>query len=421
MSYTSVKGMDDIVPPQSCLWADIEKKARHIFESFGFYEIKTPVVEKTELFTRGIGTATDIVEKQMYIFTDKNGDSLALRPEGTAPVVRAYIEHQLYHPDPYQKLYYMSPMFRYERMQKGRTRQHMQLGAEVFGASSPRIDAEVIFMLTQFYQAIGIENFKVQINSLGCKACRPGYREKLLAHFRHRISELCEDCKKRLEKNPLRILDCKNEQCQKVAVSAPQMTNHLCAECRAHFEGVKTSLNQLNVTFEVNPNIVRVLDYYVRTTFEIVSSDLGAQSALGGGGRYDGLVAALGGPDVSGIGFGSGIERLIIALEKKVPLGSATPQNYVDLFISALGPKAQAFSYGLINKLRLQGVRAEVDYDDHPLKTQMKKADRMNSRFVLIIGEDEMNKGEAILRNMNTKEQKSIPFGDILNEMEKNT
>ena len=409
MSYTSVKGMDDVLPPHSCLWAHVQKKARHLFEAFGFSEIITPVLERTELFIRGVGQTTDIVEKQMYTFLDKNGDSLALRPEGTASVVRAYIEHQLYHPDPYQKFYYWGPMYRYERMQKGRYRQFYQFGVEVFGASSPRVDAETIFMLTQLYHTLGIKSFEVQINSLGCKDCRPTYREKLLTFLQSKKSSLCEECQRRLEKNPLRILDCKNEGCQKVAKEAPRLTDHLCATCNSHFEDVKVALNQLNVVFQVNPNIVRGLDYYVRTAFEIVSSDLGAQNALGGGGRYDGLVANLGGPDVPAFGFACGIERLMIALENQEALPAT-----LDLFIAALGAKAQAFSYGLVNKLRLQGVRAEVDYEDRPLKTQMKKADRMSSRFVLIIGDDEMDKGEAVLRNMTTKEQKNISFGEIL-------
>lgn len=408
MSYTSVKGMDDVWPPQSLLWAQVEKKARHLFEAFGFSEIITPVLERTELFTRTVGQTTDIVEKQMYTFLDKNGDSLTLRPEATASVVRAYIEHQLYHPDPYQKFYYWGPMYRYERMQKGRYRQFYQFGVEVLGASSPRIDAETIFMLTELYRMLGVKNFEVQINSLGCKTCRPPFRESLLAFLTSQKSSLCEECQRRLEKNPLRILDCKNETCQSVAKQAPHMTDHVCVECKNHFEAVKVSLNQLNVIFQINFNIVRGLDYYVKTAFEIVSSGLGAQNALGGGGRYDGLVAELGGPDVPAFGFAGGIERLMIALQNQSDVKSTC-----DLFIAALGPKAQAFSYGLVNKLRLQGVRAEVDYEDRPLKTQMKKADRLKCSFVLIIGEDEMSKGEAVLRNMKTKEQKSIPFDKI--------
>ncbi len=414
MSYTSVKGMDDIFPPQSFLWAEVEKKTRHLFEAFGFSEIITPVLERTELFSRGVGQTTDIVEKQMYTFLDKNGDSLSLRPEGTASVVRAYIEHQLYHPDPYQKFYYWGPMYRYERMQKGRYRQFYQFGVEVFGAESPRVDAETIFMLTQLYQSLGIKNFEVQLNSLGCKTCRPPFREKLLTFLKSKKSSLCEECGRRLEKNPLRILDCKNEGCQTIAKQAPHMRDSLCTDCKNHFEGVKISLIQLNVTFTVNPNIVRGLDYYVKTAFEIVSSGLGAQNALGGGGRYDDLVAELGGPTVPAFGFACGIERLMMTLENK-----EETQTSCDLFIAALGDKAQAFSYGLINKLRVQGVRSEIDYDNRPLKTQLKKADRMNSRYVLMIGDDELSKGEALLRNMTTKEQKSVAFGDILEVVQK--
>ncbi|HBQ21526.1 MAG: histidine--tRNA ligase [Deltaproteobacteria bacterium GWA2_38_16] len=415
MSYTSVKGMDDLCPPESYRWAEIEKKAKAIFESFSFSPIVTPAVERTELFSRGIGRATDIVEKQMYTFLDKNGESLSLRPEGTAPVVRAYLEHQLYHPDPYQKFYYWGPMYRYERMQKGRYREFHQFGVEVFGSASYRIDAEIIFMMMHLYRELGVKKFEIQLNSLGCHECRPKYREQLLKELRGQKSALCADCQNRLEKNPLRTFDCKNEGCQKIAqTTLPRMVDHLCEPCKAHFEGVKTALNQLNTPFILNPNIVRGLDYYVRTTFEIVSGDLGAQNALGGGGRYDGLVKELGGKDTPAFGYAGGIERLLLVLENETQ-----PKYGVNVFVAALGPKAQAFSYGLIHKLRLKGIKCEIDYDDSSLKAQMKKADRMNSQCVLIIGEDEMNKGEAILRNMSTKEQKTIPFGEILDEFKK--
>ena len=412
--YRSLKGMKDLLPPESFLWAAIQSKARALFESFGFSEISTPLVEYAELFTRHVGPTTDIVEKQMYIFKDKKGDSIALRPEGTAPIVRAYLEHQLYHPDPYQKFYYWGPMYRYERMQKGRYRQHTQLGVEVFGATHPRIDAETIALLAQFYRVVGIEAFEVQINSMGCRECRPKFLKKLLDDLKPKKAELCHDCQRRLEKNPMRVLDCKEEGCQQRVKGAPRILEHLCRDCEGHFEGLKEALHQLNVVYTINPFVVRGLDYYVKTAFEIVSSALGAQSSLGGGGRYDGLVKSLGGADIPGFGFGAGIERLVLALPDAGKTGIRT-----DLFVAALGSKAQAFSYALVNKFRTRGVRTEVDYENRPLKAQMKKADRLGARYVLMMGDEEMDKGEALLRNMDTKEQKSIPMGDLLKRIKK--
>lgn len=412
MPYENVKGMNDILPPESSLWGELETLARRLFESFGFSEIITPVVERTDLFTHSVGQTTDIIEKQMYTFEDKNGESLSLRPEATAPVVRAYLEHRLYDPDPYRKFYYWGPMYRYERMQKGRYRQFYQFGLEVFGAPSPRIDAETIYLVTQFYKEAGVKSFEVRINSIGCPACRPPYREKLSTYLKPFSSQLCAECQRRLEKNPLRILDCKQAGCQQISTKAPKLIDHLCQPCGDHFGGLKEALHQLNVENVIHPNIVRGLDYYTRTAFEIVSSDLGSQDALGGGGRYDGLVKTLGGADIPGFGFAGGIERLVMVLSKPVTLS-------VDLYVAALGEKALAFSYALTNKLRMQGIRTEIDYGDLPLKNQMKKADRLNARFVLMIGDQEMNAGEAMLRNMTTKEQVKIPFGDLRDAIQK--
>lgn len=412
MPYENVKGMNDILPPESSLWGELETLARRLFESFGFSEIITPVVERTDLFTHSVGQTTDIIEKQMYTFEDKNGESLSLRPEATAPVVRAYLEHRLYDPDPYRKFYYWGPMYRYERMQKGRYRQFYQFGLEVFGAPSPRIDAETIYLVTQFYKEAGVKSFDVRINSIGCPACRPPYREKLSTYLKPFSSQLCTECQRRLEKNPLRVLDCKQAGCQEIAVKAPRLIDHLCQPCGDHFEGLKEALHQLNVENVIHPNIVRGLDYYTRTAFEIVSSDLGSQDALGGGGRYDGLVKTLGGADIPGFGFAGGIERLVMVLSKTTTLS-------VDLYVAALGEKALAFSYALTNKIRMQGIRTEIDYGDLPLKNQMKKADRLNARFVLMIGDQEMDAGEAILRNMTTKEQVKIPFGDLRDAIQK--
>lgn len=415
MPYTSVKGMNDILPPQSFLWAEIEKIVHPIFKSFGFSPVMTPVVEKSELFSRSIGAACDIVEKQMYVFKDEGDDEfLALRPEGTASVVRAYIEHHLAKENPYRKLYYWGTMYRHEKMQKGRSREFHQFGAEVFGSSSPRTDAETIFMLVSILKALGVKNFEVQLNSLGCKECRPEYRKDLISFFQKKRPELCQDCQKRLEKNPLRILDCKNEGCRKTAKQAPKVLDHLCQGCEEHFKLVQSALTQLKVSFVLNPNIVRGLDYYVRTAFEIISSDLGAQNALGAGGRYDGLVEELGGENIPAFGFAFGVERLALILDNERKF-----KDVLNLFVAALGEKAQSFSFELVNELRLKGIRTEMDYEDRPLKYQMKKADRLNAAFVLILGDDEFSKGHAILRNMETKEQKSIPLDRLWPILEK--
>lgn len=403
--------MNDILPPESHLWAEIEKKARVLFRHFGFSEIITPVAEKTELFTHSVGQATDIIEKQMYTFEDKNGEKISLRPEGTAPVVRSYLEHNLFYPDPYRKLYYWGPMYRYERMQKGRYRQFYQYGVEIFGTPSPRIDAETIFMLTEFYREVGLQKFEVQVNSLGCSQCRPAFREKLLQYLPKYESDLCVDCRRRLKKNPLRVLDCKEEKCMEIANQAPQLIKMLCEACHTHFNLLRESLHQLNVDFVENSKIIRGLDYYMRTAFEIVSYDLGSQNALGGGGRYDGLVKSLGGTDIPAFGFAGGVERLLLVLPQK------DLKETIDLFIAALGEKSQAFSFGFIHKLRKKGVRCDIDYDDHALKTQMKKADRLNAKYTLLMGEDEISKGIAILRNMITKEQKSIRIANLLEDI----
>jgi len=409
LQYKSLRGMSDLLPPESLLWGRIRRTAQELFENFGFSEILTPVLEKTDLFTRNVGQTTDIVEKQMYTFEDKRGDSISLRPEGTTPVVRAYLENQLYHPDPYKKLYYWAPMYRYERMQKGRYRQHTQVGAEVFGIDHPHIDAETIYMLTQFYDAVGLKSYQVEINSLGCQDCRPKYRVLLLKALRPQIKDLCADCNRRLEKNPMRTFDCKQEGCVEIAATLPLLMDHLCEACSKHFDQVKVSLGQLNLAFTVNPKIVRGLDYYVRTAFEIIGENLGAKNALGGGGRYNGLIKSLGGNDIAGFGFGAGIERLVLALEDE-----AKPKPEIDLFVAALGGKAQSFSYALVNKLRLQQLSVEIDYEDRPLKKQMQRADRMNAKYVLIIGENEIDKGEAVLRNMTTKVQKDLSIGKLL-------
>ena len=412
--YKSVKGMHDLIPPASKLWSKIEKTAQTLFESFGFQKIVTPIVEEADLFMRSVGETSEVVQKQMYVFKDKKDKTLCLRPEGTASVARAYVEHRLFHPEPYQKLYYWGPMYRYERMQQGRYRQHFQVGVEVFGSADPRIDAETIYVLSQFYQKLGISNFQTEINSIGDATCRPKFRDLLVSYFKKYEKDLSEDGKLLLERNPLRLFDSKEEAIQKICQSAPVITQHLCVPCKTHFEAVQRALTQLNVSYHVNPHIVRGLDYYCKTAFEIVSGGLGAQNALGAGGRYDGLVQSLGGPDIAAFGFATGIERLMLALE-----GTQEPGYDVDVFVCALGEKAQAFAFGLVNKMRMQNISTEVDYEDRALKKQMQKADRMNARYVLIVGDTEIEKGEAVLRNMKTKVQRDISFSNILEVLQR--
>src|SRR5512137_2605352 len=352
MEIKAIRGFNDILPDEIGKWQFVEKTAREVFEGFGFSEIRIPILERTELFSRGIGEATDIVEKEMYTFTDRSGNSLTLRPEATASMARAYLENQIYSFDPVAKLYCIGPMFRYERPQKGRYRQFYQIDAEVFGVENPMVDAEVIVMLIHFLKRVGLEKLELQINSLGDRDCRPRYREELKKFLTKKSFQLCEDCQRRLQTNPLRIFDCKVEDCKQTILGAPQVTDYLCASYVNHFEGVKEYLSMAGLTYVLNPRMVRGLDYYTRTAFEVVSYDLGSQNAVTGGGRYDNLFQEIGGLDVPGIGFAVGMERLISLL----PEGKGfvkTPH----LFIAALGQESQEQAYRLLTEMHLQGIR----------------------------------------------------------------
>jgi len=403
VSITGIKGMNDILPEEVSRWQFVEAAARRIFHTFGFREIRVPVVEKTELFCRSIGETTDIVEKEMYTFLDKSDNSLTLRPEGTAPVMRALIEHKLYNLDPVQKLYYTGPMFRYERPQKGRYRQFHQMGAEVVGIDDPLIDAQLLAMLHQFFVEIGLADVSLQINSLGCPECRPAYRAALIAYLEQRLDSLCDDCKRRYSSNPLRVLDCKAAGCKEATVDAPTMPEHLCAACDEHFSQVQGHLQAVAVPFERNPRMVRGLDYYTRTTFEMVTDRLGAQSAVAAGGRYDGLVRDLGGPALPGIGFAMGLERVVLLLAER-DLAGARP----DIFIAALGPEAARRGFTLLTTLQRQGISGEMDYAGKSLKAQLRRADKLQVRYTLIIGEEEMKTGRAPLRSMNDGTQQDV-------------
>ena len=404
----SITGFKDILPEGVGKWQLIESAARALLEDYGFSEIRIPIVEKTDLFSRSIGESTDIVEKQMYNFQDRDGSSITLRPEGTASAVRAYIEHNLYTKEPVQKLYYIGPMFRHEKPQRGRLRQFHQIGAEVFGIKNPSIDVEIFELLVHYFKELKIGGLSLQINSLGCSKCRPSYVEEVKKYLKGGYSELCEDCKRRRTKNPLRILDCKKEGCRDIASQAPIILSFLCPECHRHFEAVKEQAVGLDIPFEVNPRIVRGLDYYTKTTFEIVSPDLGAQNAVVAGGRYDGLVKELGGPDVPALGFALGMERVVELL-------SWEERDYgnPNLFIIPLGEEARGLAIQVMSAVRPLKIRTEIEYEDKTLKAQMRRADKLRARYVLIIGDEELKKGEGILRDMRKKTQENLPLDPL--------
>lgn len=405
MSLTAIKGCNDILPGESERWQYLEQAARRIFERYGFSEIRVPIMEKTELFCRSIGDATDIVEKEMYTFTDKGDNSVTLRPEGTAGVMRAFIEHKLHAADPQSRLYYLGPMFRYERPQKGRYRQFHQIGAELTGVHDPLADAQVLGMLTAFFREIGLDEPTLQINSLGCPDCRPGYRTVLMAFIEQRLDSLCEDCKRRFATNPLRILDCKVPGCIEATANAPSMLEHLCTPCNDHFAGVRRYLDIAAIPYAINSRMVRGLDYYTRTTFEMVTTLLGAQSAVAAGGRYDGLISQLGGPAIPGIGFAMGLERVALLV------GDRDFTAVPDLFIATrggAGERERAFQ--LLHELLTVGLRADLDYEGKSLKSQMRRADKSGARYSMVIGEDELSTGIISIKCMKDGSSQMIPL-----------
>ena len=412
MSITAIKGMNDILPGTVETWQFLEQKAREVFGAYGYSEIRTPVVEKTELFCRSIGETTDIVEKEMYTFDDKSDNSLTLRPEGTAPVMRSFIQNRLHTLDPVSKLYYMGPMFRYERPQKGRYRQFHQIGAEVIGVEDAKIDAQVLAMLHHYACAIGIEAVELQVNSLGCPECRPDYRMVLIVYLEERLDSLCSECQRRYKTNPLRVLDCKSAGCKEATADAPSVLDHLCTGCEEHFAQVLGHLQSLEIPYSVNARMVRGLDYYVRTTFELVTDQLGSQNAVAAGGRYDGLVESLGGPALPGIGFAIGLERLVLMKE-----ASQAVAVRPDLFLAAMGDEATAQVFVLMSKLQRAGVRAEMDYMGKSLKAQMRRANKLNARFTLIIGEEELRTGNAELKDMDQSRQIQVALAGLEQEL----
>jgi len=405
MKINAVKGFHDILPGETEVWSRLEDEARGIFGRYGYSEIRIPILEKTELFSRAAGETTDIVEKQMYSFEDVDGSSLTLRPEGTASVVRAYIENGIYGREPVSKLYYLGAMFRRERPQKGRLRQFHQIGAEVLGRDDPLVDAELLIMLADYFTALGLASARIELNSLGDSVCRPAYREELRRWAESRKQDLCADCNRRLERNPLRIFDCKEDAAK--TADAPVMIDYLCQACAEHFQAVRDRLAAESVAVTLNPRMVRGLDYYCRTAFEVVAEGLGAQNAIGGGGRYDGLVESLGGPSVPGVGFALGVERIVLALR-----GVEAHASF-DLFVAPLGADAEARAFHLTRELRGMGLRAEIEPGRKSLKSHMRRADKLGAAFVLIVGENELSRGAGMLRDMRVQEQREVPLDAV--------
>jgi histidyl-tRNA synthetase len=400
-----IKGVKDILPDESGRWQLIEETARRLAETYGFREIRIPVFEVTELFARSIGASTDIVEKEMYTFQDRDGTSLTLRPEATAGAVRAYIEHNLGTSPTAQKLYYFGPMFRHERPQAGRLRQFHQFGVESFGCAEPAADVEVIALLWRFFSALGLPDLTLEINSLGEAGDRPAYKKILLEFLKKREETLCQNCRRRMGTNPLRVLDCKVPDCRAATEGAPKLNDHLSPHARAHFETVLAGLKTLAIPFALNPRLVRGLDYYTLTTFEVTCSHLGAQNAVGAGGRYDGLVEALGGPKTPAVGFAVGLERTALALPD-----SALPVPAKLVYLASFGSQGQAAGQRVLYDLRALGIRSDTDYRASTLKAHLKQADRLGAALTVIIGDDEAAKGQVIVRDMTSREQVELPL-----------
>ena len=415
MKIQAVNGFKDILPNEVTRWQQIEKVAKDIFQRFGFNEIRLPIIEETQLFARAIGQATDIVEKEMYSFTDKG---ITMRPEGTASLLRAFIQHGMHVQQPVHRLYTIGPMFRHERPQKGRLRQFHQIDAEVIGAVEPQVDAELMAMGQLLLTELGLE-VSLEINSLGCPQCRPDFREKLVSYLEQYLDSLCSDCQRRIKTNPLRVLDCKKTNCKQLVNDAPSILDSLCVDCDEHFDQVRFFLDRLEVTYKTNPLMVRGLDYYTRTTFEFITQNLGAQSAVGAGGRYDGLIEELGGPKLSGIGFAMGIERLVLLLQQQEE-SDPVIKNRIDIFIAAVGDKATQLCFPLVHLLRKAGIKAAMDHSNRSLKAQMKLAGRLDARFTLIVGDNEIEQKTALLRDMTTKKQTDFSINENANENAQN-
>lgn len=411
MLFQSIKGVSDILPDEIGVWQAVEEKARQLFARFGFKEIRTPIFEQTELFTRSIGQTTDIVKKEMYNLIDKKGRNLTLRPEATAPVIRSYIEHKGRFASQITKLYYIGPMFRYERPQGGRSRQFHQIGVEVVGGNSPYYDAETVNLAYQFFKEIGLGDVVIEVNSVGCPECRPRYGEALKAYIRKDIDKYCPDCKDRFERNILRVLDCKVPEDIKLLAGAPTLTEFVCQGCKDHFEKVKEALTALNVPFKLNQRLVRGLDYYTKTVFELRHGALGALDAIGAGGRYDNLTAELGGEPKGAVGFAVGMERIVLALNAK---GVAPKEEFgLDAYMVSIGEAAFKANIGLLNDLRAAGLRGDMDYEAKSIKAQMRQADSFRSRFALIRGDDELAADIVTVKELKAGTEEKVALGKV--------
>lgn len=410
------RGTKDIIPAEAYKWNYLEEKFRDLCRLYGYEEIRTPIFEHTELFKRGVGDTTDIVQKEMYTFKDRGDRDLTLKPEGTAGVIRAFIENKMYAETQPTKLFYITPCFRYERPQSGRQRQFHQFGVEAIGSDTPSLDAEVISLAMQFLGEAGLKDLTVSINSVGCPVCREEYNRLLKDYLATKADVLCDLCNDRRDKNPMRVIDCKNETCQANIVDIPLMADHLCDNCKDHFKQLKAYLDEMNIKYVVDKKIVRGLDYYKRTAFEIISNDLGAQSTVCGGGRYDGLVEQIGGPSgYSGIGFGLGAERLLLTLEANgVEIGNP---NHTDIFVVTIGDKAKLKSFSILKDLRVNHISADKDHLDRSLKAQFKYSNKINAKYTIVIGDDELDKDKATLKNMETGDQKLIKISELVNEL----
>ena len=412
------RGTKDITPKDVYKWHYVEKKFREICALYGYEEIRTPIFEHTEVFARSVGDTTDVVQKEMYSFTDRGDRQLSLKPEGTAGVIRSFIENKMYADTQPTKLYYITPCFRYERPQAGRQRQFHQFGIEVLGSDGPSVDAEVISLAVQFFNEMGLKNLSVNINSVGCPTCREEYNRKLKEYLDKKVDVLCETCLERKDKNPMRVIDCKNPHCKENLQDIPFMIDHLCDDCKEHFEKLQTYLKEMDINYVVDKTIVRGLDYYKKTAFEIISNDIGSQSTVCGGGRYDGLVEMLGGPKgISGIGFALGAERLLLTLENN-NREIENPKS-TDIYIATIGDAAKTKSFKLIKDLRSNHISADNDHLDKSLKAQFKYSDKLNAKYTVVIGDDELANDTATLKNMKTSEQTTIKLSELVDELKK--
>lgn len=418
MLTTKPRGTNDFLPGEVEQWQALEAALHALFRTYVYREIRTPIFEHTELFLRSVGETSDIVEKEMYSFEDKGYRHITLRPEGTAGTVRAFLENKLFAGPLPVKLYYMGPMFRYDQPQAGRYRQFHQFGAEVLGSAEAIVDAEIISFALDLFQRLGLKNLSVKLNTVGCDACRPDYHAALKTHFKAYTEDLCPTCLRRLDTNPLRILDCKEERCKEVAADAPSTLDYACEDCSTHFKAVMDYLDRTGALYELDNKLVRGLDYYTQTAFEIVIDSVGSQqNAICGGGRYNKLVAECGGDDIPGMGFAAGMERLILTLAEQGI--SLTNSQAVDVYVAPLGIAAKTEAFGLMQSLRQHDISCDTDYLSKSLKAQMKQADRLNARFVIMIGDDELNRKEAVIRNMQTGDQQAVALDQIMEQIKK--